>query len=113
MELTSLESDLIGDLAQDDHSLYEVFEFVRLHHPDLDAPSVLATGRELVAKWVGRGWLALAGDGAMWGAAHSIGDLVPIIDRLGEDATRYFVGSPWLRLAPQAYVDIEWLKRAV
>ena len=34
MELTRLETGLLGDMAQDDHALYEVFDFVRLHHPD-------------------------------------------------------------------------------
>ena len=113
MELSLLEKDLLGDLAQDDHQLYEVFEFVRLHHPELSEDGVLSTGRALVAAWVQHGWLALAGDGAMWGAAHSVADLVPIIDRLGPAATRYFEGSPWLSLAPRAYADIEWLKPAV
>ena len=109
MELTALENDLLGDLAKDDHSLYEVFGFVRLHHPELDELGVLAAGRALVATWVEREWLMLAGDRTLWGAAASIGDLVPPIARLGSDASYYFVGSPWLRLAPQAYVDVTWL----
>jgi hypothetical protein len=97
MNLSPLENDLLGDLAQDDHSLYEMFEFVRLHHPALEDQGVLAMGRALVSSWVERNWLELAGDGAMWGSARTVTDLVPIIDRLGQDVLHYFVGSPWLR----------------
>jgi hypothetical protein len=32
VELSQLETDLLGDMAQDDHCLFEVFQFVRLHH---------------------------------------------------------------------------------
>jgi hypothetical protein len=110
MNLSPLENDLLGDLAQDDHSLYEIFEFVRLHHPALEGQGVLAMGRALVSSWVERNWLEFAGDGAMWRSARAVTDLVPIIDRLGPDVLRYFVGSPWLRLAPQAYADVEWLR---
>ena len=112
MQLTELESDLLGDLAADDHSLFEVFGFVRNHHRDASDDEVFRIGRELVASWVERHWLKLAGDRSMWGAARSPADLVPLIDSLGTDATRYFVGSPWLDLASQAYVDVAWLPRA-
>ena len=109
MELTELEQDLLGDLAQDDHALYEIFAFVRHHHPDFEDGGVFAAGRALVDCWIQRRWLVLAGDGAMWGAARSIDDVVPLLDRLGVEATQYFLGAPWLRLAPKAYSDVEWL----
>lgn len=112
MQLSELEADLLGDLAGDDHSLHEVFAFVRHHQPTAKDEEVLRIGRDLVATWVARGWLVLAGDGAMWGAARGTPDLVPLIDRLGTDATRFFVGSPWLRLGPQAYADVDWLRPA-
>ena len=112
MQLTELETDLLGDLSRDDHSLHEVFAFVRHHHPKADDGEVLRIGRELVESWVGRDWLVLAGTGAMWGAAKSTADLVPLIDRLGTDATHFFLGSPWLRLGPRAYADVDWISPA-
>jgi hypothetical protein len=112
MHLTALETDLLGDLAGDDHSLHEMFAFVRHHHPAAADEEVLRIGRELLATWVARRSLVLAGDGPMWGAAQSTSDLVPLIDRLGTDATHFFVGSSWLRLGPQAYLDIDWLPPA-
>jgi hypothetical protein len=111
MKLSPLEEDILGDLDQDDHSLYEFFEFVRLHHPDLDAARVFETGRTLVAEWLERGWLELSTDQTTWGDAASIEDLLAILDRHGESATRYFKGSPELRLAEAAFSDVDWLKR--
>jgi len=109
-QLDPIETDFLGDMAQDDHSLHEIFGFVRNHRPQASDDEVLAAGREIVSKWLDRGWLQLAGDGNMWGAARSVADLLPLIDRLGTDVTRYFVGSPWLRLTPQAVNDVPWLR---
>jgi len=110
MQIDAIETDILGDLAQDDHSLYEIFEFVRGHHPQASDTEVLATGRQILANWVQRGWLQLAGEGAMWGAAKSLADLLPLVDRLGTAATRFFVGSPWLRLTTKAASALSWLR---
>ena len=109
MQIDPLETDILGDLAQDDHSLYEIFEFVRGRQPDASDSEILATGRQILTNWVQRGWLQLAGDGAMWGAAKSVADLLPLVDRLGPDVTRFFLGSPWLRLTSKAVSDVPWL----
>jgi hypothetical protein len=113
MNLTALETDFLSDMAQDDHGVWEVFEFVRLHNPDADDADVLRVGRALLQSWVERGWLRLAGDGPKWGTATSIGDVLRIVDRHGLAATRYFDSAPWLDLTPKAYVDVDWLPRAV
>jgi hypothetical protein len=112
MDLSPLENDLLGDLKGDDHSLYEVFEFVRLHHPGKDR-EVFRLGRELIATWIGRGWLALAGSGAQWAGLRSVNEVLPLLDRLNVDSTRFFVGSPWLTLAPKALTDVDWLRPRV
>ena len=110
MQLDQIETDILGDFAQDDHSLYEIFEFVRGHHPHSSDSEVLTIGRKILANWVQRGWLQLAGDGAMWGAAKSVTDVIPLVDSRGTDATRFFVGSPWLRLTTKAASDVPWLR---
>jgi hypothetical protein len=109
--LDPLEEDFLGDLARDDHSLYEIFGFVRLHHPDVDEARVFAVGRALVQDWVARGWLELSDDQKTWGEAKSVDDLLSILDRHGIDATRYFEGSPELRLGENAYAEIDGLRR--
>ncbi len=109
MELSDLEKDLLGDLADDDHSLHEVFGFVRLHYPKADDSEVLTIGRILIASWIERGWLALAGSGPMYVGVTEVQDLIALVDRVGTDVTRFFVGSPWIRLSPKARSDVEWL----
>ncbi len=110
MHIDPIETDILGDFAQDDHSLYELFEFVRGHQPRASDSEVLTAGRQILATWLQRGWLQLAGDGAMWGAARSVDDLLPLVDRLGPNATRFFVGSPWVRLTTKAVSDVPWLR---
>ena len=60
MDLTQLEKDLLGDLNQDSHRSWEVFEFVRLHHPAASDNEVFTIGRELIASWTERGWLRVS-----------------------------------------------------
>jgi hypothetical protein len=111
MELTPLESDLIGDLAQDDFDLYEVFEFVRLHH-GRDEPQVRSIGRALLASWIARGWLGLAqegGDAQQPGAASQIGDVLTFIDRAGTLGTEFRGAETKVRLTDRARADVKWL----
>ena len=58
MSLTPLEADFLGDLAQDDYDLWELFQFVRLHNPE-DEDRGLARGRA-PAHW-GVGGLDVSG----------------------------------------------------
>jgi hypothetical protein len=112
MQLSPLEADFLGDLAQDDHALYEVFHFVRHHYPDATDAEVLRRGRELVATWLQRGWLAVrAGDAAEPAAAT--GALLTLIDEHGVAGTYHFDGAPRLVPTPAAYRDVERLGPAV
>ena len=49
--LDKLEADFFGDLAEDTHGLWEVFEFVRLHYPELSDQQVLERGRDYITRW--------------------------------------------------------------
>ena len=109
MKLTELEEDLLGDLAQDDHAVYEVFHFVRAHHPAAEDAEVLRVGRNLVAQWLQRGWLALSEHDGLKPPGGA-GDLLNIIDRKGIEGTYEFANAPWLALAPKAREDVEWLR---
>ena len=112
MELTPLETDLLGDIAQDDRALYEVFHFVRLHHPDADDYDVLRRGRELVATWLCRGWLAVLADGNST-PVPATDALLSIIDQQGIAGTYGYDGAPRLVPGPGAYRDVEWIRPAV
>ncbi len=113
MDLTALERDLLGDVAQDAHGLWEVFAFVRLHHRGLSEPELLQVGRDLLATWIARGWLALGAVEEGSPAIERIEELVPLVDRLGPRAMDTFEGVPWLELGAKAYQDVPWLSDAV
>ena len=113
MELTTLEQDLLGDMAQDDHCLFEVFQFVRLHHGEQLAV-VRLVGRQLLASWIARGWLQTV-DGPV-GPTNTrpvaISQVLELVDR-AETLDAAFLGAETrLRLTEQAYADVEWLSRA-
>ena len=115
LELSRLEADLIGDLAQDGHALYEVFEFVRVHQKPgrADLAHVLPLGRRLLQTWIDRGWLALAPNPEGTARIASLDELVPLVDHLGALATEYFSGAPWLRLTERAGRDVRRAASAV
>lgn len=109
MELSPLESNFIGDLAQDSHGLWEVFEFVRLHHPDSSEQEAFSRGRELIASWLTRGWLRIAADPKPPGGI-SEGVLLQVIDRLGSKAMVASDELPWIDLSEKAFHDVSWLR---
>jgi hypothetical protein len=105
MKLSRLEEDLVGDLAQDDHGLWEVFQFVRLHSPSLTDEEVFQAGRDLIASWSERGWLEVV-DASGVGAASS---LVGLVDQLGQKALEASEAAPLLRLSKVGRSAIDWL----
>jgi hypothetical protein len=109
MKLTPLEEDLLGDLAQDDHALYEVFHFVRHHYPEANDQEVLQRGRELIVAWLQRGWLALLHESSAE-PAIATDALLSVIDAQGVGGTYYFDGAPRLVPGPAAYRDVEWMR---
>jgi hypothetical protein len=112
MELSLLEEDLLGDLAQDDHALYEVFGFVRNHAGSdrADSAHILPLGRTLLDAWIQRGWIAIAPNPKEPSLVDRLSELIPLIDSLGDSATEYFFGAPWLRLEEKVLVDVPWLR---
>jgi hypothetical protein len=58
--LDKLEADFFGDLAKDTHGLWEVFEFVRLHYPELSDQQVFERGRDYITRWNDAGWIRIS-----------------------------------------------------
>ena len=54
------ETDFFGDLAEDTHGLWEIFEFIRLHHPDLSDEQVFERGRDYITRWIDAGWIRVS-----------------------------------------------------
>jgi hypothetical protein len=49
--LDALEADFFGDLPQDTHGLWEVFELVRLYYPGLTNEEVFERGYDYISRW--------------------------------------------------------------
>ena len=113
MVLSSLEADFLGDMRQDDHTLREVFEFVRLHHGD-DPSIVRRVGRDLLATWYARGWLAVVDKPPSWPGyqATSIEEVLRLVDEAESLGVDFRGADTWLRLTPQGEHDAERLFRA-
>jgi hypothetical protein len=92
MSLTPLEIDFLGDLAADDYDLWELFEFVRLHHPE-DADRGLARGRKLLASWLAMGWIEDAN-----GSLDAQG-ILDSLAKLGKKGADFALQSPRLHLS--------------
>jgi hypothetical protein len=58
--LDALESDVFGDLAQDTHGVWEVFEFVRLHYPGLTNEQVFERGYNYISRWLQSDWIRVS-----------------------------------------------------
>ena len=91
MSLSPLEADFLGDLSQDDYDLWELFQFVRLHHP-ADADRGLARGRKLLAGWLAKGWIEDA-DGNL-----DAEGILKGLDGLGASGADFALQSPRLHL---------------
>jgi hypothetical protein len=110
MVLTPLEADLLGDMAQDYHAAWEIFAFVRHYHGG-DPATVRRVGRDLLATWDARGWLAVVDEPPDWPGvvATSIAELLELIDRAESLGVEFAGAGTWLRLTGEAHRDVEWL----
>ena len=108
MKLEAIEQDILGDMAEDTHLLGEIFGSFRGANPAWTDEQVLVAGRGLIVSWLERGWLALSTMPTEQGPLKSVDELLPLIDRLGTEAT-WGVKNLWLGLTPKAYADVEWL----
>ena len=109
ISLSTFEEDVIGDLAQDSHELWELYAFARNHYEKASDEEILKRGNELLSVWVERGWLK---------AFESRSSLVAIepkqllidVHELGQAAVDPKKGSILLALTDRASSDIEWLR---
>lgn len=110
MELSKLEEDFVGDLVHDDHGVFEVFYFTRLHHPAADEEAVFRIGRELIETWIARGWLQVAKSPAGDSAIERIEQLSPLLEREGPRLMHAAHDSVWIGLTDRARADVPFLR---
>lgn len=105
--MTTIEQDFIGELANDDHFLWEAFAFVRLHSPQYTDAQILDAGQQLLADWMARGWLTVTDSAS---ATLSAAALADAIDQLGVAALYPKRGSDLgLSLTARARQEVPWL----
>ena len=100
--LDKLEADFFGDLAEDTHGLWEVFEFVRLHYPELSDQEVFERGRDYITRWIDAGWIRVSDAPLRPSAITSLSQIPEFLRRHGPAATFYLEDSPSLDITDEA-----------
>lgn len=110
MKLSTLEADLIGDMAQDDYDLWEIYQFVRHHYPKSSEEDVIAKGRNLLAEWSHRGWIEAYQNDVEKTPIRGEA-LLRLVDELGRQAGSPADRSLRVSLTGRAYEDVDWLPK--
>jgi hypothetical protein len=100
--LDPCEVDFFGDLAGDTHGLWEVFEFVRLHHSDLSDKQVFERGRQYLADWIDAGWIRVSDAPLHPSTITSLAQIPAFLQRHGPAAIRYLENSPSIDITEEA-----------
>jgi hypothetical protein len=98
--LDALEADFFGDLAQDTHGVWEVFEFVRLHYPDLADVQVFERGYDYIWRWLRSDWIRVS-DSPLHPSEIRPSELLDFLRQHGSAATRYLEDAPSLDITEE------------
>jgi hypothetical protein len=100
--LDPFEVDFFGDLAQDTHGLWEVFEFTRLHHPQLDDQGVFERGCDYITRWTDAGWIQISQTPLYPSTITALSEAKVFLQQHGVAATRYLENSPSFDITEKA-----------
>ena len=92
--LDPVEADFFGDLIQDTHGLWEVFEFVRCHDPQLADDAVFTRGRDYITRWTDAGWIRISDSPLYPSSIARLSEIRQFLEQHGLAATRYIENSP-------------------
>ena len=112
MDLADIERDFLGDLAEDTHGIWEVFEYVRGRAEGLTDVEIFDIGRKLIATWAGKGWIRISDKPLYRSQIRTLDDAMIRLDELGVMSTRYFDGAPSIDLTESATKEIPGLSGA-
>ncbi len=90
----TLEADFFGDLAEDTHGLWEVFDFVRLHYPEFTDEQVFERGRDYITRWIDAGWIRISDAPLYPSTITTLSESLSFLQQYGAAATRYLENSP-------------------
>ena len=97
-----LEADFFSDLAQDTHGLWEVFEFVRSHHPELTDQQVFERGRDYITRWIQSSWIRISDAPLYPSTVTSLSEAIDFLQQYRSAATRYLENSPSIDITEEA-----------
>ncbi|MGZ5545095.1 MAG: hypothetical protein ACXWIU_10505 [Limisphaerales bacterium] len=98
----ALEADFFGDLAEDTHGVWEVFEFVRLHYPELTDEQVFERGYDYIAQWLRSGWIRVSDAPLHPTTVRTHAELLHFLQERGPAASRYCENAPSVDLTDEA-----------
>ena len=113
--LTPLESDILGDMAWDSHSVGEIIGFIRSANSWYSDVEIYQELIALLRSWVERGWLRVLEKPTYGVGLNDISELIPYLEHHGPDlvSLESDVPLPEIDLTDQAFEDVEWLRGAV
>jgi hypothetical protein len=91
--LDALEADFFGDLPQDTHGLWEVFELVRLYYPGLTNEEVFERGYDYISRWLQSDWIRV-GRSLLHPSTVEPSQLLHFLQEHGPAATCYLENAP-------------------
>jgi len=97
-----LEAGFFGELAEDTYGLWEVFEFVRCHHPELADEQVFERGHEYVIRWIESDWIRISDTPLHPSTITSLPQAMDFLRQHGPAATHYLENSPSIDLKKEA-----------
>ena len=100
--LDALEADFFGDLAEDTHGVWEVFEFVRLHFPELTDEQVFERGYDYIRRWLQSDWIRLSDAPLYPSTIENPPELLDFLQQHGPRATRFLENAPSLDITDEA-----------
>jgi hypothetical protein len=98
----AVETDFFGDLAEDTHGLWEVFEFIRCHHPQLADDAVFARGRDYITRWTDAGWIRISDSPLYPSTITSLSAIPEFLQQHGVASISYIENSPSIDITDEA-----------
>ena len=98
----ALEADFFGDLAEDTHGVWEVFEFVRLHHSELTDEEIFELGYDYIARWLRTGWIRVSDAPLHPTTVKTPAELLHFLQVRGLAATQHCENAPSLDITDEA-----------
>ena len=90
----ALEADFFGDSAEDTHGVWEVFQLVRQHDPELTDEEFFERGYDYIARWLRNGWIRVSDAPLHPTTVRTPAELLHLLQERGLAAAQYCENAP-------------------